>query len=37
MLKITLNDWKKWTGEGETLAIFVFEEQVPEAAKADGF
>jgi leucyl aminopeptidase len=37
MLKITLNDWKKWTGKGETLAIFIFEDQVPEPAKADGF
>src|SRR5438128_1677947 len=37
MLKITLKDWKKWTGQGETLAVFVFEEQSPEAAKADGF
>src|ERR1700687_2340480 len=37
MLKIELKDWKKWTGQGETLAIFVFEEQSPEAAKADGF
>ena len=37
MLKITLNDWKKWAGKGETLAVFEFEEQVPETAKADGF
>ena len=37
MPEITLNDWKKWTGKGETLSIFVFEEQAPEAAKADGF
>src|SRR5882672_2092740 len=37
MLKIDIKDWKKWTGTGETLAIFIFEEQAPEAAKADGF
>src|SRR5579864_9355684 len=37
MPKIILNDWKKWTGRGETLAVFVFEEQAPEPAKADGF
>src|SRR5437870_1009091 len=37
MLKITLNDWKKWAGKVETLAVFEFEEQVPETAKADGF
>src|SRR5689334_16986218 len=38
MPKITLNDWKKWTGKtGATLAIFAFEEQAPEAAKADGY
>src|SRR5437773_6997051 len=36
-LKITVSDWKKWTGKGETLAVFVFAEQAPEAAKADGF
>src|SRR5258708_40022223 len=38
MLKITLNDWKKWTGkEKETLALFIFEEQAPAWAKEDGF
>ena len=37
MMKITLNDWKKWKGTGQTLALFAFEEQVPAAAKADGF
>jgi leucyl aminopeptidase len=26
-----------WKGVGQTLAMFVFEEQVPAAAKADGF
>jgi len=37
MLKLTLSDWKKWKGEGQTLALFTFEEQAPVAAKADGF
>src|SRR5258706_2336626 len=37
MLKVTLKDWKKWTGQGETLALFIFQEQIPERAKADGF
>ena len=37
MLKITLDDWKKWTGKGETLAIFVFQEQAPEGAQLDGY
>jgi leucyl aminopeptidase len=36
-MKLTLSDWKKWKGEGQTLVLFTFEEQVPEAAKADGF
>ncbi len=37
MLKVTIKDWKKWTGEGEALALFVFQEQIPDRAKADGF
>src|SRR5258708_255560 len=37
MLKVTLNDWKKWSGQGESLALFNFQEQIPERAKADGF
>src|SRR4051812_7881623 len=37
MLKIELKDAKKWNGRGETLAVFVHEEEVPAAAKADGF
>jgi leucyl aminopeptidase len=37
MLKIELKDWKKWNGQGQSLALFTFEEQAPAAAKADGF
>src|SRR5438552_14737756 len=38
MLKLTLNDWKKWDPKKEqTVALFVFEEQVPPWAKEDGF
>jgi leucyl aminopeptidase len=37
MLKINLAYWKKWKGEGQTLAVFTFEGNVPEEAKADGF
>jgi leucyl aminopeptidase len=37
MLKIILNDSKKWKGLGQTLAIFVFEEKVPQDAATDGF
>ncbi len=37
MLTIEFQDWKKWTGEGQTLGVFVFEEQAPDTAKADGF
>ncbi len=38
MLKITLNDWKKWDPKKEkTVALFIFEEQVPDWAKEDGF
>ena len=37
MHKIELKDAKKWNGIGATLALFTFEEQVPAAAKADGF
>ena len=37
MLKLTFSDWKKWKGEGQTLALFTFDEQAPVAAKADGF
>jgi len=41
MLNITINDWKKWPASAQamagTIALFTFEEQVPAAAKADGF
>ncbi len=37
MLKITLNDWKKWDPQGQTVMLFIFEEQLPAWAKADGF
>ena len=42
MLKITLNDWKKWNAAAKAMAasrtdVFTFQEQVPAAAKADGF
>ncbi len=37
MLKINLKEWKKWNGAGQTLAQFVFEDQIPAAAKDDGF
>src|SRR5262245_46607896 len=38
MLNVTLNDWKKWDPIKEhTVALFVFEDQVPPWAKADGF
>src|SRR5262245_58402741 len=37
MLKVELKDWKKFPGKEGTLAVFVFQEQAPETAKADGF
>src|SRR4029077_4886444 len=38
MLHLSLNNWKTWDPKKEkTVALFIFQDQVPEWAKEDGF